>query len=169
MNADTLRKAAIVASTYNNSDIWEKEYFRFKNHDDFGKSELFTLRNSDLIKDRGDDFSTTTWEFTDEAQTVIKMVETSPITEASDDQLAALKEHAERVLDLPRTDTFLASEYGMIGQNIQTLSSCGLIEQVDTQGQLGIWELDTLAVRILTSLEAVEMRQGNLNKSKIIA
>lgn len=171
MNATLLKQATVVASNYNHSDIWSDESFRFKNAKNIGKSELFLLRNNDLIQKRDDAWTVTTWEWTESGSTAIEMVNTSPLTEASEKQLSALSEHAEILLAFPRTDDFLASEFNLIGQSIQTLSSCDLIEQVDTEGQLGVWSMTDFALRLLTSLEAVSMRvdSGNANNAAIPA
>lgn len=170
MNADKLHQVATIAQLYNESDAWSKDSFRFKNHDNMGKSELFPLRNGGLIQDTNDGFSTTTWEWTDGAREAISLVEESPITKADEGQLSAFREHGGTLLELPHTETFLAREYGMIGQSIQTLSSENLIEQVDTEGQLGVWQLTQFAVRMLTALEAAEIRHsGNANSRKVLA
>jgi hypothetical protein len=164
MNETQLTQAVTVAQHYNHSDVWDAESFRFKTTDGIDKSALLTFKDADIIEARDDAWSQTTWEWTDNGSVAIEMVDTSPITNASEQQLTALSEHADVLLNLPRTEDFLASEYDLIGQTIQTLSDTGLLTQVDTVGQLSVWELSNFALRLLTSLESEEMRvSGNAN------
>lgn len=170
MNATQMEQAVTVAQHYNHSDVWGAESFRFKTTDGVDKSALLTFKDANIIEARDDAWSQTTWEWTESGSTAIEMVDTSPITNASDAQLTALSEHAEVLLSLPRTDDFLASEHDLIGQTLQTLEGVSLLEQVDEVGQLSVWELSDLALRVLTSLESVEMRvSGNMNSAAISA
>lgn len=164
MNDTQFKKAVTVAQHYNNSDVWDVESFRFKTTDGIDKSALLTFKSSNIIEARDDAWSQTTWEWTEEGSVAIEMVDTSPIKEATDAQLSALSEHANLLLNLPRTEEFLASEYGLIGQTIQTLSETDLLTKVDTEGQLSVWKLSNFTLRVLTSLESEEMRvSGNSN------
>lgn len=171
MNGTLLTQAAIAAQTYNHSNAFDSEQFRFKNCPDLDKSDLFTLRNGDLIEQVDDPWNTTTWEWTEGGSTAVTMAEDSIIDEASDCQLTAIQREAENLLRLPRNDTFLSNEYGLVGEPVKTLSSAGLIEQVDEAGQLAVWSLTEFAQRLLLSLEAEERRvdSGNANRAAIPA
>jgi len=167
MNGTLLTQTAISAQTYNHSKAFDSEQFRFKNCPDLDKSDLFTLRNADLIEQVDDPWNTTTWEWSESGSTALRMVEDSIIDQASDDQLTAVQREADNLLRLPRNDSFLANEYDLLGEQLKTLSSADLIAQVDEVGQLAVWHLTEFALRLLTSLEAEERRvdSGNLNNT----
>lgn len=171
MNGNLLEKTAIAAQTYNCSDAFDSKEFRFKTSPDLDKSRLFTLRNNDLIEKVDDPWNTITWRWTEAGDRAVDMVEDSIIGDASEEQLLAVERQPDALLRLPRNDTFLANEFGLRGEQLKTLSSVGMIEKVDEDGQLTVWKLSTFSLRLLTSLEAAEARvdSGNLNRAAIPA
>lgn len=169
MNVEDLQRAAIVAQHLNDDDVWGTSDFRFKTCDAIDKSALLRLRNSEIIRERDDAWSQKTWTWTSAGSTAVSMVQGSPITEASEEQLAALEQHADILLTLPRNDTFFAAEYALRGQNLQTLSEHGLIDKVGEESQLSVWSLSDFSLRVLTSLEAQQLRCDSGNEMAAVA
>jgi len=173
MNHDTLTQVAVIAQYHDDSAVWTKDSFRFKHQDTIGRGALQQLRHYGIIE-KDDTWSTPTWEWTQSGSRAIEMCDTAPLTEASDDQLTALMEHAERLLQLPVDDDFVVSEFNedtnlLRGQSLQTLSQNDLLVKVGERDETVVWELSPLMKRTVVSLEAQEMKLGNSNNSPILA
>lgn len=169
MNAEILTQTAIAGQTYNNSDAFQSENFRFKNCENLDKSDLFTLRNGGLIEKVDDPWNTTTWTWTETGEVAVTIVENSIISEASEEQLVAIERQAENLLRLPRNDSFMANEYSLLGEQLKTLSSSGMIEKVDSDGQLTVWSFSNFALRLLTSLESEQIRVSCDSNTTVVA
>jgi len=167
MTPEDLTKITVVAQHH--SDELPREAFRFKNEDAINKGNLQEFRNHGLIEARDDAWSTTTWEWTDDGEYALAMCETTPITEATDKQLKTLREYGKCLQQLPVGEEFLASEYGLRGQKLQTLSGSGLLEKADESGQIIVWTLSEFTVRIITSIEARELDAGNFRTVEVAA
>lgn len=153
MTPEDLQNITIVAEI---DDELPEDAFRFKN-EEMTKGTLQRLHHADLIRERDDAWSTTTWEWTRDGEYARRMSDTPPVRSASDGQLSALREHAERLQRLPVSEEFRASDHGLRGQALQTLSSVGLLDKADDTGSVIIWELSDFAVRTITSIEAKEL------------
>jgi len=165
MTHETLTQVAVVAQYYNDDDVWTEDSFRFKHQDTIDRGALQRLQHYDILA-KDDTWSTTTWEWTESGSNAIKMCDTSPLTEASEEQLTALMEHSERILQLPIDDSFLVSEFNgdtnlLRGQSLQTLSQSEILLKVGEQDETKVWELSPLMKRTIQSLEAQEMKLGN--------
>lgn len=159
MNAETLTHVAVIAQHFDDSAVWDKDGFRFKHHDAISNGALQQFRHYSLVE-KDDTWSTPTWNWTQEASYAIEMCKRSPITEATQEQLDAILVHADRIIEMPLSESFTVADFAdkdcpaLRGQALQTLSERGIIEKADSSGDITVWQLSTLLVRILNSLEA---------------
>jgi len=169
MNARDFSHTAVVAQAYDGEEYWDVDSFRFKRYDDdvLGMDTLLTLKNRELIIERDDGWSTTTWVWSERGDRIVEMATGSPLMEASDTQLEAIQNHADTILGLPLKEKFLAREQDLIGQELQTLSRVGLIKKVGEDGGVSVWKMSDDCVRYVNTVAGVGRRFNEGNEARL--
>lgn len=155
MTADDISTLARVAQHYDNNDVWEKEKWRFKHSDTIDKGVLQSLRHVDVIeKWDGWQGSQTTWTWTERGSDYIEVCASSAVTNLSDEQLAAIEQHADVLLEVYGDEEFQASDYNLIGQTLQTLSQADVLLQVESEaGAASTWTVNPTVEGVIASIQ----------------
>jgi hypothetical protein len=136
--------------------------FRVRHLTELGRGDVYSLRDSGLIENSGNDFGRVVdWQLTKTGNEMVTALSVNGVSDVFDEDLVrAVERHPTLVAeDLPDdTDvTFEASDYGFSSSLLAHLHDAGLLEkETERVGEPDEWRVTARALRVRAHLQMAD-------------
>jgi len=160
-STDRLRQFRLANEHVETLSDLEGSTFRCKHLDEFGRSELYTLKSAGLVEDSGSDWGRVIdWELTDDCKAVLEAISADEVDTPflSEYVLDTVERHEDLLQALPESEsTFEASDFELNASLLAALRRAGLIErETKRTGAPDTWSVSDRTMRLRDFLGADE-------------
>ncbi|NHX41413.1 MULTISPECIES: hypothetical protein [Haloarcula] len=160
-STDRLRQFRLVNEHVEMLSELNGSTFRCKHLDEFGRSELYTLKSAGLVEDSGSSFGRVVdWELTDDCEDVLEAISVDEVDTPflSEYVLDTVERHEDLLQELPESEsTFQAADFELNASLLAALRRAGLIErEVQRNGSPDTWSVSDRTMRLRDFLGADE-------------